>query len=54
MKSSDCDNWNHQDCYNSKGTCSCDCHDPKTVRGKKYNKIRKSKREKKWKSVSNV
>ena len=46
-KSSDCDNYNHQDCYNKKGKCHCNCHDSNLDIGKKYNKIRKEKKTKK-------
>jgi len=49
LKSSDCNNWNHQDCYNSKGNCNCKCHKPGTNEWLMYqnrrNRIRKEKEE---------
>ena len=47
VKSSDCNNWNHGDCYNSKGACNCRCHKPGTDEYIRYEKKRKQKREKK-------
>lgn len=46
-KSSDCNNWNHIDCYNSKGTCKCDCHNPYSDMGIRYNSLREERRKKK-------
>jgi len=53
VKSSDCNNWNHQDCYNSKGKCNCKCHKPGTnewlIYQNRRNRTRKEKEEKRKK-----
>ena len=45
--SSDCNNWNHIDCYNSKGKCNCKCHKPGTNEYIRYENERQEKRKKK-------
>jgi len=43
--SSDCENYNHIDCYNNNNKCDCDCHDVRTDKGKKYKKLRAERRK---------
>lgn len=45
VKSSDCNNWNHIDCYNKNGKCKCDCHNPNLDMGIKYIRIRAAKKK---------